>query len=419
MLDIDNPFTDYGRIVHGPRFIGRQAQLREIESRIIHSPGGNLAIIGQRRVGKSSLAYQAVMTRCNELVQRRILPLYVSVASLDTSQRFFCDLVGICFRQLEDLGLAVGAAGRRIRELAEEIRARDSARFSFIEIGFFFDETHAAGIRIIFVLDEFDKTARFFAGDSSFFDRLREISYRGHTTLLTISRDPIPTIEQKSNITSTLMGTFHEQYLGMFEESEIEDHFDRLTKVGLDLTDADRHQIIAHCGGNPYLHDKIAFELVELFRQDGQVRLEEAFRHSERAFRSGFDSIIEHLRARGLLETLMQVLFVSPTRLKSAELNELESYGLIRPAGSGYMAFSTFFQEYLQQAMPVLLQQLTETERRVVKYLKGEKVYKEIADKLNMGEETIRTHIRHIFRKLGVNSREDAVRRASELGILE
>jgi DNA-binding CsgD family transcriptional regulator len=415
MLDIDNPFANYGHIVSGSRFIGRQDYLQRIESRVIRPPGGNLAIVGQRRVGKSSLAHQAVITRRDELLQQRILPIDMIVSTYDSPQQFFCNMVSICFRQLEDQGWA----GRPIREAADEVKTRDIEHFDFGLLKEFFDQIQIAHIRIIFVLDEFDAAARYFEGDNQFFDRLRDLSYRGQTTLLILSYNPINVIERKANISSTLVGICDDKTLGMFEESEINDYFDRLTKAGISLTSSDRQQIMTHCGGHPFLHDKVAFELVEIFRHDKQIQVGEALQRSEDVFMREFKHIIEHLRDRGLLEPLMQALFTSPTKVKSAELKEIKRYGLIQESGSGYRAFSNSFQEHLRQEQPVQIEELSPTERRVLYCLTSDMQNKEIAYKLNMGENTVKTHISNIIRKLQVNNRHEAVRRARERKIIE
>ena len=44
---------------------------------------------------------------------------------------------------------------------------------------------------------------------------------------------------------------------------------------------------------------------------------------------------------------------------------------------------------------------------------------REIADALYLSANTIKTHIRVIYRKLGVNSREDATALAAALGLLD
>jgi LuxR family maltose regulon positive regulatory protein len=61
---------------------------------------------------------------------------------------------------------------------------------------------------------------------------------------------------------------------------------------------------------------------------------------------------------------------------------------------------------------------LSETELRVLRYLPTNLPRSEIASELFVSENTIRTHLRNVYAKLGVHSRADAVRRARELGLL-
>jgi LuxR family maltose regulon positive regulatory protein len=61
---------------------------------------------------------------------------------------------------------------------------------------------------------------------------------------------------------------------------------------------------------------------------------------------------------------------------------------------------------------------LSETELRVLRYLPRNLPRSEIASELFVSENTIRTHLRNVYAKLGVHSRADAVRRARELGLL-
>jgi LuxR family maltose regulon positive regulatory protein len=71
-----------------------------------------------------------------------------------------------------------------------------------------------------------------------------------------------------------------------------------------------------------------------------------------------------------------------------------------------------------QQAPPPLLDPLTERELHVLRLLPTHLPSTEIAEQLYVSKNTVRSHIGHIYDKLGVHSREDAVQRAHELGLI-
>jgi LuxR family maltose regulon positive regulatory protein len=65
-----------------------------------------------------------------------------------------------------------------------------------------------------------------------------------------------------------------------------------------------------------------------------------------------------------------------------------------------------------------LLDDLSEAELRVVRYLPSNLKVPEIASELFVSNNTVRTHLRHIYQKLDAHSRSEAVDRARELGLL-
>jgi LuxR family maltose regulon positive regulatory protein len=65
-----------------------------------------------------------------------------------------------------------------------------------------------------------------------------------------------------------------------------------------------------------------------------------------------------------------------------------------------------------------LLEPLTPAERRVLDLLPTELTLKKVASRLYVSLETVRTHVRDIYRKLDTHSRSEAVARARELGLL-
>jgi len=69
-------------------------------------------------------------------------------------------------------------------------------------------------------------------------------------------------------------------------------------------------------------------------------------------------------------------------------------------------------------APPALQEELSEGELRVLRYLPSNLSAPEIAAELYLSTSTVKTHMRHIYAKLGVHRRTEAVARARELGQL-
>jgi LuxR family maltose regulon positive regulatory protein len=61
---------------------------------------------------------------------------------------------------------------------------------------------------------------------------------------------------------------------------------------------------------------------------------------------------------------------------------------------------------------------LTERQVRVLRLLRGSLTLSEIATELSLSPNTVKTHTQAIYRKLGVCTREDAVIRGLDRGIL-
>jgi LuxR family transcriptional regulator, maltose regulon positive regulatory protein len=59
-----------------------------------------------------------------------------------------------------------------------------------------------------------------------------------------------------------------------------------------------------------------------------------------------------------------------------------------------------------------------QSEIRVLRYLPSNLSAPEIASEVFLSTSTVKTHMRHIYEKLGVHKRTEAVGRARELGLL-
>jgi LuxR family maltose regulon positive regulatory protein len=61
---------------------------------------------------------------------------------------------------------------------------------------------------------------------------------------------------------------------------------------------------------------------------------------------------------------------------------------------------------------------LSHSEIRVLRYLPTNLSMPEIANELSVSHNTVRTHMRHMYAKLGTHRRADTVARARDLGLL-
>jgi LuxR family transcriptional regulator, maltose regulon positive regulatory protein len=72
----------------------------------------------------------------------------------------------------------------------------------------------------------------------------------------------------------------------------------------------------------------------------------------------------------------------------------------------------------LRSPMPVLMEELSPREQAVLRYLPTMLTFVEIGSELYISVNTTKSHVRSIYRKLGVVGRRDAVRRARQLQLL-
>ena len=161
-MKFENPFSDYGKIVRGERFIGRKQIISVIESRIIQPTNpGNLAIIGVHRIGKSSLAYKTIIEQRNKLIDKRILPIWKGLSSYDDPLDFFYSLIDEFIGEMEELGWLT----ERVQRSADRALETNA---TWDRIKRFFREVQNAGYGVLFILDEFDHARTLFKGETAF-----------------------------------------------------------------------------------------------------------------------------------------------------------------------------------------------------------------------------------------------------------
>lgn len=341
-----NPFANYGRIVHGDRFIGRETIVNNIENRIIHPDDpGNLVIIGMHRIGKSSLAHKAIIEQKDNLTRKRVLPIWMGVASYDLPSDFFHALVKRCVREM----MRLNWLSDTVQDLADYALATED---SWNEIKDFFTEVKEIGYRMLLILDEFDHARHLFKGNTAF-QRLRELADYpdyGFSLVLT-SRRSIRDIERLAGSTSPFHNIFQVQRLAMFNDEDLEIYFSRFSDLGIPVSDKNRKRVLFYCGTHPYLLEMLGWEIVERFRQNSsqEIDVDKAANTILQSMFEHYDDMIGLLRDDKTLNKLLQILFGPVLDIKQTDVTELQNYGLIKPTGNGtYAAYSEHFHDYLK-----------------------------------------------------------------------
>lgn len=343
-----NPFADYGSIVCGDRFIGRRNDLGILNSRVIRpDTPGNLAVIGDYRIGKSSLVYKAIMEHKPEFLSRKVLPIWINLATYDHASAFFRAMVTSSYDEMENqdwLDDSVRIAFNRV--LQDELSWTEG----YIRIQRFFEKVRSAGFHILFILDEFDHARTLFKGDVSGFQGLRELSYRPEwrVTYVTMSRRSLRDIELQTKAISTFDLIFHKHYLGMFDDADIREYFDRLSSIGIDVTPKLSEEVLFYCGGHPYLLDMLGYQIVELFFEKNIVDVKLAAHQIEHGILAHYDHMIDILEETGMLKKMLQILFGPVIDVTQTDVDELLRYGLIKGNQEQYVAFSNHFQDFLK-----------------------------------------------------------------------
>ncbi len=344
----DNPFSDYGSIVYGDRFIGRQASLQVIENRLILPANpGNLAIIGDHKIGKSSLVHHAIIQRKEELTSRRSLPIWINLGTYNQPASFFRALVTNCCDELEDMGWMTEPIQRAAhRALNDELGWTEG----YSRIQRFFQRIRQGKIRVMFILDEFDHARHLFRGNTFGFQGLRELSYRPEwrVTFVTTSRRTIRDIELQTQAISTFDGIFHKHYLAMFDDSDIQEYFGRMPLS--DMLDINgKKRINYYCGGHPYLLETMGYELVESFREHRSIDVDQVAQRIQGSFLDQYDRMTDLLDEDGTLRKLLQIFFGPVVDVQQTDIDEFMRYGVIKKTRQGnYIAFSEHFQTYLK-----------------------------------------------------------------------
>jgi hypothetical protein len=307
-----NPFSAYGTIASGDRFVGRDRECGYLRERL-YEAGSSAALIGLSRMGKSSIAARVLdMAPDPSWITGR-----VNVATATSGHVV-----------LQEIQVTL-AAGDEVPQSEDVHAAYRQLRAALLRV-------RSAGGRVVMVLDEFD-AVRGFPDARAFLNILRELVYdpsRLPMAVLAVARRSIDRIEIEAADISTFAGVCDSLYLGPMIRAEI----DSMAARCADLPAGSSLVAWDHSGGQPFLSELI---LSRIFG-NGIADIAE---HISGDLTSYFVKVREFLEKERLWFALVQLTLGPVLDVRLEERTLLDRYGLL--GRNGY-ALPEDFVAYLR-----------------------------------------------------------------------
>jgi len=252
-----NPFT-YGNPIRDPaHFIGRQSDLQQIVNRLQSSAHESTSIVGERRIGKTSLLKYLSDKQAAEnlgLPPEEFCLIYMDFQGLMdiTPQRFWQ-------RVLQKISRSICMPD--LQELAKEVRSLETLDlFDLVDL---FTEIADAGLTVVLLLDEFEYVTQNTHFTSNFFGGLRALAIHHNLPLVTATRRELVDLCHSNEIKgSPFFNIFANLVLRPFAPQEVSELIaDYLEGTGVQFSDSETNLVLSLGGGFPFFTQMAAHYL--------------------------------------------------------------------------------------------------------------------------------------------------------------
>jgi hypothetical protein len=211
----DCPFIA-GPMIRDPRlFVGRKAELRTLARRLEGAQPTSINVVGERRIGKSSLLYHFYQTWASRVRDSRspvVIYLSLQAAQAQTEDGFYRALLS---------RLAQHLTAQRHQALRHALQNSSADRAGFATA---MRQCGYAELRPVFCLDEFEallKRPNRFGDD--FYDALRALMDVCPVMFVVASRRPLQVYRRQHKLTSPFFNQAHTLVLRGLTEDEADD----------------------------------------------------------------------------------------------------------------------------------------------------------------------------------------------------
>lgn len=258
-MTIPNPFT-FGNPIKDPaRFYGRTAELRQITNRLLSSAHESTSIIGERRIGKTSLLYHLsnpeVSARLG-LTPDQFCLVYADFQGLTdiTPTRFWQRVLKKMSRSMCD---------ESMKPAIEKLGGQES--FDLFDLEDLFETTQDKGITVVLMLDEFEYVTQNPNFKSDFFGGLRALAIHHGVALLPATRRELVDLCHSDEIKgSPFFNIFANVVLRPFPRKDAASLVDGyLSSLEEPFSPEEREFILRLGGGQPFFLQIAGHYLVE------------------------------------------------------------------------------------------------------------------------------------------------------------
>lgn len=345
-----NPFSDYGKIVQDERFVGRQKEITAIQNRLLGSNYGNLAIMGLPRIGKSSLAHNAIYKLKDDLKKKGTLVFWINTGSITSAKYFFLKLAFDTYAAIQDI---IGESDMiSLEKSYDKLSIPDLNEIEFTSyLQNFFRTVKVKNLKLIFVLDEFDNTERIFRVED--FQLLRELSNDPSTqlALLTISRRTLQELEPENGALSNFYQIFSDLHLGFYSESDLLLYWDFVKKHNVVVSNETISKIEHYASAHPFMLDLINNDIFNSI-QGHSINFEEIFNSIIDNLRLKifyeYGTILKLMKEESIASKAIQIIVGPVYDVKQIDVEKLQKYQLIKVSEDKYVGFCPYFSDYLK-----------------------------------------------------------------------
>jgi hypothetical protein len=217
-----NPFT-FGNPIREPaRFIGRQEELRQVVNRLLSSAHESTSIVGERRIGKTSLLmHLADKSSASQLglVPERFCLIYIDFQGLVdiTPQRFWARVLTRMARSIADSNLK-----SQIEALQKQ------GNIELFDLEDLCESITVAGLCVVLLLDEFEYVTQNPNFKADFFGGLRALAIHHNLPLISATRRELIDLCHSEEIKgSPFFNIFANIVLRLFKRQEVDELLDR------------------------------------------------------------------------------------------------------------------------------------------------------------------------------------------------